>query len=100
VKVICEKDRPVGVVVVSLAENVFCFAELLIDPATRGIGTAVIRELLEYGNEIVGHAIDRAEACIFPSNIPSRKAFERAGFHLDSAASEDDAQCYRYARIS
>ncbi len=98
VKIICEKDCPVGVVVLSFAEDVFCFAELLIDPAKRGqgIGTAVIHELIENGKDILGCTINRAEACIYPSNVPSQKAFEKAGFRFDHTHPDGDIWYYTY----
>jgi len=97
-KIICDKDTPVGVVVISLAEDIFYFAELLIDPAKRGIGigTTAIRELLENGKGILGRRIDRAEACIYPSNTPSQKVFENAGFRFDHAHPDGDIWYYTY----
>ena len=98
-KIICDKDTPVGVVVISLAEDIFYFAELLIDPAKRGngIGTAAIRELLENSKDILGRRIDRAEACIYPSNMPSQRVFENAGFQFDHAHPDGDIWYYTYS---
>ncbi len=99
-KVVCENDHPVGIVVLGFADDLFTFLEFLINPAKRGngIGTAVIRELLENSKNIIGHTIDRAEACIYPSNPSSQKAFEKAGFHFDHAHPDGDIWYYQYAR--
>ncbi len=98
VKIICDREEPLGVVVVSFAEDVFYFAELLIAPTKRGngIGTAAIRELLENGSDILDHTIDRAEACIYPKNTPSQKVFQNAGFRFDHAHPDGDIWYYRY----
>ena len=42
------------------------------------------------------HVEKRAEACIFPSNIASIKAFEKAGFQYSHSHPEGDAWYYEY----
>lgn len=97
-KVVSENDVPIGVVVLSFADGTVDFLEFLIDPAKRGQGTgsAVIHELIENGKDILGRAIGRAGACIYPSNVPSQKAFEKAGFRFDHAHPDGDIWYYTY----
>lgn len=96
VKMICKDDQPIGVIVLGVADGIFNFSEFLIDPARRGngIGTVVIAELLHHGSDILGQEIRRAEACIFPSNLPSQHAFAKAGFQLDPASPDGDRWYY------
>ncbi|MBE6763499.1 MAG: GNAT family N-acetyltransferase [Ruminococcaceae bacterium] len=97
-KIILENSVPIGVVVLSLADDTVDFLELLIDPTKRGqgIGTAVIGDVLKNSKDILGRVIDRAEACIYPSNVPSQKAFEKAGFQFDHTHPDGDIWYYTY----
>ncbi len=99
-KVISENDQPIGIVALGFADGVLSVLEFVIDPAKRGngIGTAVLKDLLANGKDIVGFPIDRAEACIFQSNLPSQKAFQKAGFRLDPSSPDGDAWEYLSAR--
>ncbi len=73
---------------------------LLVKPEMRGngLGTALLRELLSDGEMIIGHQIERATAVIFPNNIASQKAFEKAGFVFDHLHEDGDAWYYRYEK--
>ena len=97
-KVVLENNVPIGVIALGLADDKVDFLELLINPERRGqgIGSAVIGDVLENGKDIIGRAIDRAEACIFPQNIASQKAFEKAGFRFDYAHPDGDIWYYTY----
>ena len=55
--------------------------EILVDPAKRGqgYGAKLLKELITV-EEIIGFAIQKSEAVIFPNNIASQKAFENAGY--------------------
>ena len=102
VKLFCLEGVPVGVVAIALWEGVFTVSELLVDPARRGqgLGSMALRELLEHGKVILGVPVASARAVIFPDNLASQKAFEKAGFRFEQAHPDGDAWYYRYDRFS
>jgi len=97
-KIVFDKNEPVAAVELSLYEGSFTIMELLVKPDKRGggYGSALLCELISEGEAIIGHRIERAEAVIFPNNIPSQKAFEKAGFVFDHAHEDGDAWYYIY----
>ncbi len=68
----------------------FTIGEVLLRPEVRGkgIGTAMIKELLDHSHEIIGKRMDSADAVVFTSNTSSIRMFEKAGFRIK--AREDD----------
>ncbi len=97
-KVVCNEDVPFAIIAVSLYEGNFHFMELLVKPEMRGkgLGTALLRELLSEGETIVGHRIEKATAVIFPNNPASKKACEKAGFVFDHENDDGDVLYYSY----
>ena len=75
--------------------------EVLVAPEKRGQGkgSKLLKELLDC-KEIIGSAIQKSEALIYPSNIASQKAFENAGFtYLRTHKDENgDSMLYVYER--
>lgn len=55
-----------------------------------------IEKWLVESEEIIGSAIHKCEATIYPSNIASKKAFENAGFKYDHTHEDEDAMYYVY----
>ena len=72
-----------------------CRGQEAATPSGQGLGGKLLQELLA-GEEIIGFAIENAEAVIFPSNIASQKAFEKAGFRYHHAHEDGDAFYYVY----
>lgn len=69
--------------------------ELLISPNQRGKGhgTEILRYLIEkYEN------CEKATAVIFPNNLPSKKAFVKAGFKHTSSHPDGNADYYTFQR--
>ena len=68
----------------------FTIGEVLLRPEVRGkgIGTAMIKELLDHSPEIIGKRMDSADAVVFASNASSIRMFEKAGFRIKTR--EDD----------
>ncbi len=98
-KVILKDNTPVGVAALCRApDGEFVLSEIIVSPAMRGrgIGSAVLRELLDNGEAVIGQKIDKAVAVIFPDNTASQKCFEKAGFKFHSAHPDGDAWYYRY----
>ena len=83
---------------IALHNGIFIVSEFIIRPDKRGkhIGSSVLTELLTYSKYILGSTIKDAEAVIFPDNIASQKAFEKAGFIFYSEHPDGDAWNYRY----
>ena len=96
-KVVLQKGQPFAVVAFGKDERRVIIMELLVAPEKRGQGrgTKLLKELLA-GEEIIGFAIERAEAVIFPSNIASQRVFEKVGFRYHHAHENGDAFYYVY----
>ena len=101
-KLFSVEDVPVGVCLLAMENGILTVSELLIDPAKRGngYGSAALKELLEKSGDILGKRLISAKAVIYPDNIASQKAFEKAGFRFESAHPDGDAWYYRYDRFS
>ncbi len=97
-KVIFRNADPVVVIAMGEENGELVVSEIVTAPEKRGqgIGSAVLAELLENCTRILGKSIKSALAVIFPDNIPSQKAFERAGFRYESAHPDGDAWYYRW----
>ena len=97
-KVLFENEVPVAVIEFGLYEDVVTVMETLVAPEKRGqgMGSKAIKELLRNAKTIIGIDIEKAEAIIFPSNIASQKAFEKAGFKYHSTHEDGDAMTYVY----
>lgn len=98
VKLIHLEGKPVAVMALFFGFDGLLVSEYILAPAMRGQGhgSAILRELLAHGKEIVGFGITRACAVIFPENQASIYAFERAEFRFDSASPDGDALYYVY----
>ena len=98
-KIVYNGKTPFAVISLSLCEGSFHVMELLIKPEMRGkgLGTALLRELLSDGETIISHRIEKATVVIFPNNPASQKAFEKAGFVFDRANEDGDALYYSYS---
>ena len=68
----------------------FTIGEVLLRPEVRGkgIGTAMIKELMDHSSEIIGKRMDSVDAVVFTSNAASIRMFEKAGFRIKTR--EDD----------
>ena len=92
------KRKAFAVIEFCIHEGVFTIMEMLVAPEKRGqgMGSKLIKELLEKSKTIIGIDIEKAEAIIFPSNIASQKAFEKAGFKYHHTHEDGDAMTYVY----
>ena len=96
-KVISENDEPFGVIAFCQHEHKTIIMEVLIAPDKRGQGkgSALLKELLN-NKEIIDFTILISEAVIYPSNIASQKAFERAGFIYYNNHKDDNGDSMHY----
>ena len=102
-KVTFENNNPFAVIAFCQHEGKIIIMEVLIAPDKRGQGkgSKLLKELLN--NEgIIGFAIQKSEAVIYPSNIASQKAFENAGFkyHHNHKDGNGDSMYYVYESSS
>ena len=97
-KVVFENEIPFAVIEFGMHEGVVTIMETLVAPEKRGqgMGSKAIKELLRNAKTIIGIDIEKAEAIIFPSNIASQKAFEKAGFKYHHTHEDGDATTYVY----
>lgn len=97
-KIILAGVDPIGVVAFGVWDGIFTIMEFLIRPDRRDrqYGSSALFELLTQSENIFGRKIYSAEAVIFPGNLASQKAFEKAGFSFHSAHPDGDAWYYRY----
>ena len=100
VKVIMDGGMAVGAMAIFLEKEKAYIQEFIVSPERRGMGTgsSILREFLQDGEHIIGQQIEYAEACIFPSNLSSQRAFEKAGFRYSHAHPDGDAWYYEYRR--
>ena len=102
-KVTFENEKPFAVIAFCRYESKIIIMEVLIAPDKRGQGkgSKLLKELLE-SEEIIGFAIQKSEAVIYPGNIASQKAFENAGFqyHHNHKDGNGDSMYYVYERCS
>lgn len=99
-KVIFDEEAAIGILSIFKEDDVHYIQEFIISPDRRGrgIGSGVLRELLQNGENIIGQPIKNAEACIFLNNIASQRAFEKAGFQYSHAHPDGDAWYYVYRK--
>ena len=96
-KVVCKNDNPLAVIAFCEHEGNITIMEIVVAPEKcgQGIGTKILKELLE-NHEVLGFAIHKSEAVIFPGNIASQRAFEKAGFCYHHSHEDGDALYYTY----
>ena len=95
-KVIFEGDSPIAVTVFGIYDSIVTVMEIVVAPDKRGKGkgSEIIRELLQICNGSFDETVKQFKAVIFPNNIASQKAFEKAGFRFESAHEDGDAWYY------
>ena len=96
-KVVFENGEPFGVIAFCRHNHKTIIMEVLIAPDKRGQGkgSALIKELLNH-KEIIGFVIQKGETVIYPDNIVSQKAFERAGFIYQNNCKDENGDSMRY----
>lgn len=100
-KVVCEGNIPLAVVAFCRHEHTILVMEIVVDPQKRGrgVGSKLLKELLN-SKEIIGFAIQKSDAVIFPGNIASQKAFEHAGYQYHHTYEDGTAMYYIYESSS
>ncbi|MBE6610619.1 MAG: GNAT family N-acetyltransferase [Ruminococcaceae bacterium] len=94
-------DELIGVICLGLSPtDEFTIMEIIVTPNIRnqGYGSKMLLELLKNAYNIIGVEITLAKAVVFPNNIASQKAFEKAGFVFTGAHPDGDALYYEYMK--
>lgn len=101
-KIVSENGVPFAVVKYGFYQNNVTVSVIIVDPVQRGKGrgSAALRELVINPNTLVGEKVDKFEAVIFPSNVASQKAFEKAGFAFDCAHEDGDVLYYSFKKVT
>ena len=101
IKVVFEGAHFLGVVVYGIYKEIVTVAEIIVAPYYRnkGKGSEIIKELLDICKASYGDRVKQFRAVIFPDNIASQRAFEKAGFHFESAHEDGDAWYYVYDNV-
>ncbi len=97
--IISESNEPFAIIFAAVIGAELIISEFIVAPKKRskGSGTAIISELMENSSQLLGIEITSAQTVIYPSNIASQRAFEKAGFMLVSQSPDGDALNYKYA---
>ena len=100
-KVVYESETPLAVIAFCQHEHTILVMEIVVDPQRRGrgIGTKLLKELLG-SKEIIGSAVRKSYAVIFPGNTASQKAFENAGYRYHHTHEDGTAMYYHYESSS
>ncbi len=83
-------NEPVGVVIAYIRnepglDNIVTFESIAVNPSLqgKGIGTAMVFDVVKYSNKILGALPEYFFACIEKDNVRSKKAFTNNGFETD-----------------
>lgn len=97
-KVVFKNSIPFAVIELGKYKGSVTVMETVVAPEFRGqgMGSEMIDELLTNGKTIIGFDINNAEAVIYPSNVASQKAFEKAGFVYHHTHEDGDVVTYVY----
>ncbi len=95
---ISQDDLPFAVMYLAITGGEITISEYIVAPDKRGkgYGTAVLIELLENRAHLLNIPGSLVKAVVFPGNLASAKALEKAGFVLASGHLNDDVFHYEY----
>lgn len=84
---VSKNEVPVAVICYGCYEGIATVSEIVVVPQHRGkgVGSRILRELVTHTKELLGEQPDIFRAVIYPENLPSQRAFVKAGFVFDSA---------------
>lgn len=95
-KIIRENGTPIAAICFGWYDGAVTVSEIVVAPQRRGqgVGTQILRELISLVDGLTGEKTEKLCAVIFASNLPSQRAFIKAGFVFDYA--EDGSWNYVY----
>lgn len=94
-RVVKKDGKPIGVVSFGYFRGDVTISEIILAPECRGrgYGSAILRELRIFSEDLFHDEINSFRAVVFSANIPSQKAFEKAGFEKQCMP---DGMCFAY----
>lgn len=97
-KLVRDNGIPVAVICFGCYEGEATVSEIVVAPQFRGrgYGTRILQDLIAHSGELLGEKVDKISAVIFPANVASQRAFEKAGFVCDYAHENETALHYVY----
>ncbi len=95
-KLVSENGVPIAAICFGCYEGIATVSELVVAPMCRGkgVGTRILRELIANCDAWLGERPAGFTAVIFSDNLPSQRAFEKAGFVF--AHAHEDATAWNY----
>lgn len=84
-KIIFEESVPFAAICFGIYQNTMTISEIVVDPRLRGQGrgTQLLAELVQMAKKYESNKVNRVTAVVYPKNVASQKAFQKAGFHLE-----------------
>lgn len=84
-KVIFEESEPIAAVCFGIYQNTMTISEIVVSPEHRGQGkgTQLLAELVALAKSYEPNKVKCITGVVFPHNLASQKAFQKAGFHLE-----------------
>lgn len=81
-KIIWENGTAIAVICFGWYDGIVTVSEILVAPQRRGqgVGAQILRELIALADGWTGEKTKKFQAVIFAKNVPSQRAFEKAGF--------------------
>lgn len=92
-KIVRENGVPLAAICYGCYEGVATVSEIVVAPQYRGrgVGSRILRELVVHAEVLLGERAAKICAVIFPGNLASQRAFEKAGFVFDHAHEDGSA---------
>ena len=99
-KIVRKNGMAVAAVVYGSYRGIATVSEIIVDPTRRGkgLGTQILRDLVAHSDELLSGQAHEFCAVIFPDNLPSQKAFTKAGFVLDHVHEDGTVLYYKMER--
>ena len=95
-KLVNENGVTIAAICFGCYQGVATVSEIVVAPMCRGkgYGPRILQELVAYADDLLGERPTSFCSVIFPENLPSQRAFVKAGFVFDSAP--EDGMAWNY----
>lgn len=99
-KIVRKNSLSIAVVAFGCYQGTAVISEIIVAPDLRskGYGSEIIQELLTCSDILLGECNNKFTAVIFPDNLPSKKAFAKAGFVPGHVTADSETWVYYPAR--
>lgn len=95
-KMICISGTPIAVILYGCYLGTAVISEMIVSPHFRGkgYGAEIIRALLKSYPVLLARDVKKFTAVIFPDNLPSKRAFAKAGFSAEHISEGAETWAY------